>query len=686
MSNIYHLKALLKKNLIIMKRNIFVTICEVFSPMILMFLVYLLRTAFKIEYLTGDDEDYFEFLVKNSTALTNDYNIYGLFPYKGTIAICSFNYPIALIGKNFPDDLKQIFIDLSYTELYFMDFIYYETIEDFEDYIQSSKYGSNEENPEICFGIYYNHDEVNNKYDISLHYFCTHEYNWMNVPSTLEPNLDVFIKGPEYEETGKYLYNGYLNVMKKIYDYILYKETGVDDASIDMVVLSLPFSLFIRDKFEKFMGYMLGFFLIVTYAIPLTRYLFVIVKEKEIKSKEGMKIMGLSELYYFLSYFIQYFVLNILYTIANSLILSLVFKHIPLIYLFLFFFLFGMSIFALVYFFQSFLDKTRLAMIVSILIYFLMYFLSTSFTGNGIKHWVRVFFSIFPPIALQIGLNVMSRFEVTQKDFKKGDVTLQYRNYCIRDMLIMLTIDIFIYLFLGFYLENVVTHDFGMSRPWNFLCTKSYWGCGNKKKKIKNELENNKENNNKNIIQNNEKEKINQKNKEENNSSNSIKIYSKDNQQNKNNIQNQETQSENFQSEEIYSDLTKPGDKLILKNIKKTFSDGKKALNGVSFNLYKNEIFALLGHNGAGKSTLISILTGLYTSTEGEAEYNDENILNESNMDEFRKILGICPQHDVLFPNLTVEEHLRLFCTFKGLTNDDDINNEIDKSLHDFSL
>ena len=252
--------------------------------------------------------------------------------------------------------------------------------------------------------------------------------------------------------------------------------------------------------------------LIINYANHITRYIFVIVKEKEIKAKEGMKIMGLSELYYFLSYFIQYFVLNILYTVANSLILSLVFKHIPLIYLFLFFFLFGMSIFALVYFFQSFLDKTRLAMIVSILIYFLMYFLSTSFTGNGIKHWVRVFFSIFPPIALQIGLNVMSRFEVTQKDFKKGDVTLQYRNYCIRDMLVMLTIDIFIYLFLGFYLENVVTHDFGMSRPWYFLCTKSYWGCGKKKKKIKNNLEKNLENDNKKIIKNKENETKNHKN------------------------------------------------------------------------------------------------------------------------------------------------------------------------------
>jgi hypothetical protein len=99
--------------------------------------------------------------------------------------------------------------------------------------------------------------------------------------------------------------------------------------------------------------------------------------------------MGLTEIDYFLSYFIQYFLLNIIYSIINSLILKLVLKHIPWIYVFLLFFLFGLNIFSLVYFFQSFLDKTRLAMIVCILIYFLMYFLSTSFSGVGIKHWLR---------------------------------------------------------------------------------------------------------------------------------------------------------------------------------------------------------------------------------------------------------------------------------------------------------
>ena len=63
-------------------------------------------------------------------------------------------------------------------------------------------------------------------------------------------------------------------------------------------------------------------------------------------------------------------------------------------------------------------------------------------------------------------------------------------------------------------------------------------------------------------------------------STNQISIYNIQKNLNDNN-------SENFQSEEIYSDLIKPGDKLILKNIIKKFPDGKKALNGISFNLYK---------------------------------------------------------------------------------------------------
>ena len=79
------------------------------------------------------------------------------------------------------------------------------------------------------------------------------------------------------------------------------------------------------------------------------------------------------------------------------------------------------------------------------------------------------------------------------------------------------------------------------------------------------------------------------------------------------------------------------------------------------------------------------MLTGLYEATEGEAFYDGKDILDSNNMDEFRSKLGICPQHDVLFDELTIREHLEMFCVFKGYTSNN-IDAEINKVLHDFEL
>jgi len=58
------------------------------------------------------------------------------------------------------------------------------------------------------------------------------------------------------------------------------------------------------------------------------------------------------------------------------------------------------------------------------------------------------------------------------------------------------------------------------------------------------------------------------------------------------------------------------------------------------------------------------MLTGLINNTSGDASLYDMDMFKQ--MDEARKVMGVCPQHDVLFDLLTPEEHLDIFYEFKG--------------------
>jgi len=67
-----------------------------------------------------------------------------------------------------------------------------------------------------------------------------------------------------------------------------------------------------------------------------------------------------------------------------------------------------------------------------------------------------------------------------------------------------------------------------------------------------------------------------------------------------------------------------------------------------------------------GKTTTMSILTGLFPPTAGDAFINGQSIL--TSMDKIRESLGLCPQHNVLFDRLTVKEHLEFFTALKVRT------------------
>lgn len=98
---------------------------------------------------------------------------------------------------------------------------------------------------------------------------------------------------------------------------------------------------------------------------------------------------------------------------------------------------------------------------------------------------------------------------------------------------------------------------------------------------------------------------------------------------------------------------------LTISNLTKIYRDGKRtvqALNGVSLTIEAGEIFGLLGVNGAGKTTLSSIIATLHPPTSGDILFNGVSIY--SDIMNYRKSLGFCPQHQNLDPDLTVEENL----------------------------
>eukprot|EP00644_Phytophthora_capsici_P000540 jgi/Phyca11/99790/e_gw1.4.680.1 len=109
----------------------------------------------------------------------------------------------------------------------------------------------------------------------------------------------------------------------------------------------------------------------------------------------------------------------------------------------------------------------------------------------------------------------------------------------------------------------------------------------------------------------------------------------------------------------------------------------KVAVQGLNLTLYAGQISALLGHNGAGKTTTISMLTGLIPPTSGDATLYGRSVNTDFN--ELRQIMGICPQHDVLFNELTVEEHLLLFGTMKHVPYGN-LKEEVERMIREVGL
>lgn len=103
---------------------------------------------------------------------------------------------------------------------------------------------------------------------------------------------------------------------------------------------------------------------------------------------------------------------------------------------------------------------------------------------------------------------------------------------------------------------------------------------------------------------------------------------------------------------------------LEVSGLDKTYVNGVKALDGVSFRLDAG-VFGLLGPNGAGKSSLMRTLATLQQPDAGSIRLKDVDVLAEP--DAARRLIGYLPQDFGLYPNVSAQALLEQFALYKGV-------------------
>lgn len=102
---------------------------------------------------------------------------------------------------------------------------------------------------------------------------------------------------------------------------------------------------------------------------------------------------------------------------------------------------------------------------------------------------------------------------------------------------------------------------------------------------------------------------------------------------------------------------------LSVKGMKKIIKK-RTVLDNVTFNVYVNEVTAVIGNNESGKYTLLDIIAGFIRPTEGGLLFDHK----DPTTDPFaRRILGYCPMMNTVFGNMSVEQHIQFFGIMRGL-------------------
>ncbi|CAB3992561.1 ATP-binding cassette sub-family A member 1-like [Paramuricea clavata] len=424
-----------------------------------------------------------------------------------------------------------------------------------------------------------------------------------------------------------------------------------------MFLQMFPYPCYIFDRFSYTISNSMPLFMTLAWIYSVGMIIKTIVHEKETRLKEVMKVMGLTNSVHWLAWFITSVVMMMITTVLLVAVLKFgdILQYSDPTVIFVFFFVFTITTIMFCFLISVFFSRANVAAACGGLIYlttYLPYVILTIFEENVQKpHLIAS--CLLSPTAFGIACRYFARFE-------EQGIGLQWSNlytspvygdeFNVGGAMFMLIVDAIIYGLLTWYIEAVFPGQYGVPKPWYFPFMRSYW-CSSRTKRI--------------------------------HGNHDTQVYRV--------LGEQGVELEQVDSPATPTDANVAIEReprhlplgISMRNLKKVYSNGKVAVDDLSLNLYSGQITSFLGHNGAGKTTTMSLLTGIYPPTAGTAFIEGNDI--RSNMDEIRSSLGMCPQYNVLFDDLTVEEHLWFYAKLKGMDSEL-IPDEIEKFLANSQL
>ncbi|XP_068022332.1 retinal-specific phospholipid-transporting ATPase ABCA4 isoform X2 [Melanerpes formicivorus] len=474
----------------------------------------------------------------------------------------------------------------------------------------------------------------------------------------------------------RYIWGGFAYLQDMIEHGIIKTQTSTE-VPMGIYLQQMPYPCFVDDVFMITLNRSFPIFMVLAWVYSVSMVVKSIVLEKEMRLKEAMKNRGITNGVIWCSWFLDSFIMMAVSTfLLTALVMCGGVLHYssPLLF-FLFLMTFTTASIMQCFLFSTFFSKANLAAACSGVIYFSLYLphIVCFVWQDRMTVNLKSLLSLIPQVAFGFGTEYLSRYEEQGLGLQWDNIRtspLEGDQYSFLFAIKMMLFDASLYGILAWYLDNVFPGDYGLPQPWYFPVQESYWLGSRHSEAEKTATADDKTP---------EAEGCVDQKAVEGGENGTKKSEEPEKSEEKKDKQGEKDGNTFFEPEP--TGLI-PG--VCLQNLVKVFANRPKpAVDGVNITFYEGQITAFLGQNGAGKTTTMSIVTGLFPPTSGTVLIGGLDI--QTHMDSVRHRLGMCPQYNILFNQLTVSEHILFYSQLKGRSKDE-AEQELETMLEDMGL